>query len=227
MVTTLLIISFLLVLISFATYRWLLPKSNNQGERVLPPAPPDFKSLFAPDKKALAEMERAETQGRKEKEKQEILARAGRSERDSLLESKRFNDGEFYNQVLDILINESKTSDEIWSLASFIASEKMLRSNSNLARKCLEAFQENPNKVSFVSALHMAALSDDASVFQNVMEATIKLWQEEKLKNVNREEIREIAESEFWVLSQEARNSGAGFLLKQMMADVRHQLIKK
>lgn len=224
MVTTLLIISFLLVLISFATYRWLLPKSNNKSERVLPP-PPDFKGLFAPDEKTLAGIKKAETDARKEKEKWEILSRAEKGEFDGLIESKAFYDRAFYEQVLDVLIERAKTNAEIWSLASFIADEKTLRSNSNLARKCLEAFRENPNKVSFVAALHTAALSDDASVFQQIIETAIKFRQEERLKNVNAEEIREIAESEFWVLSQEARNSGAGFLLKQTLEDVRRKLI--
>lgn len=225
MVTTFLIISFLLVLISFATYRWLLPKSNNQNERVLPPQP-DFKSLFASDEKALAEMEKAETVARKEKEKQEILVRAGNGEIKSLIEAKALNDRDFYNRVLDILVENAKTSAEILSLASFIEDEKTLRSNSNLARKCLEEFRENSSKVSFVATLHTAALSDDASIFQETIETAIKLWQEEKLKNVNAKEIREIAESEFWILSQEARNSGAGFLLKQTLEDMRHKLIK-
>lgn len=227
MVTTLLIISFLLVLISFATYRWLLPKSNKQAENILPPAPPDFKGLFAPDEKALAETEKAESEARKEEQKREILERAEKGERDSLFQSKEFYDREFYEQVLDALVKTSETNEGLWSLASFIANDKTLRSNSNFARKCLEAFQDNPNKVSFISALHTAALSDDASVFQEVIETTVKLLQEEKLKNVNEKEVREIAESEFWVLSQEARNSGAGFLLKQTLENVRAKLGKR
>jgi len=219
MVVGLIIISFLLVLISFATYRWLLQSKSNhlieEGEQ--PPLPPKF--LFAPDEKALAEFQKSEEEARNKNRKLSLVNKARSGDKDALIEAWSFDERGFYDEILDALVEQTKTDEELWSLTAFINNES-LRANSNLARKCLESFQVNPTRQLLGKMFHVAALSDDADLFQTTIETTIKFWQEEKLAGVSREEIREIAESEFWVLSQEARNSGAGFLLKKTLAEL-------
>ncbi len=220
MIVGLFIISFLLVLISFATYRWLLqPKPNRLIEESnQPPLPPTF--LFAPDEKALAEFQRLEEEARNINQKLSLVHRAKGGDKEALVESFSLNERGFYDEVLDAFVEQTKTDEEVWSLALFVK-DKSLPANSNLADRCLSAFQKNPTRQLLGNTFHVVALSDDADLFQKTIETTIKLWQEKKLAGVSKEEIREIAESEFWVLAQEARNSGAGFLLKQTLSDLR------
>ena len=66
--------------------------------------------------------------------------------------------------------------------------------------------------------LHLAALSDDADAFERaVVEATDAL-RAGRLKEMGREDLSALVESEFWVLSSAARRTGAGFVLKQSLA---------
>ena len=45
-----------------------------------------------------------------------------------------------------------------------------------------------------------------------------------RVRNMSAEELRSLFEGEYWLLSSEAKRSGAGFLLKQRLAHVRREL---
>jgi hypothetical protein len=72
--------------------------------------------------------------------------------------------------------------------------------------------------------LHIAALSDDAGVYQAAVDATLNSWRRGTLQQISSPELQAILEGEFWVLSAKTRNSGAGFLLKRTLASVRREL---
>jgi hypothetical protein len=72
--------------------------------------------------------------------------------------------------------------------------------------------------------LHVAALSDDAAVYQNAVETALEFWRERHLSEISAPELRSILEGEFWILSSPTRGSGAGFLLKETLAGARREL---
>ena len=49
-------------------------------------------------------------------------------------------------------------------------------------------------------------------------------WRGEKLKDISPTELRTLFEGEFWVLSSRTRSSGAGFVVKQTLANARREL---
>jgi hypothetical protein len=72
--------------------------------------------------------------------------------------------------------------------------------------------------------LHVAALSNDAAVYQTAVETALEFWRGGLLSEVSAQELRAILEGEFWILSSPARSSGAGFLLKRALAVARREL---
>jgi hypothetical protein len=72
--------------------------------------------------------------------------------------------------------------------------------------------------------LHIAALSDEAAVYQTAVESVLFFWREGRLTEISPLELRSILEGEFWILSSTTRSSGAGFLLKRTLAKVRGEL---
>ena len=224
MVASLLLISFLFVLISFVTYRWLQSKSNQTNENALPPSPASFSGLFAPDEKALAEFQRAEKETRNKKRKLSLFDRANRGNKEALLETSEFGERSFYNEVLNALVENAKTSEELWSLASFISEKKTLRANTRLARACFDDWLTGPTRSSMANVLHIVALADDTALYQEAIEQILELWKSGAFQGIKANDLRNLFESEFWILADEARNSGAGFLLKQSLASVSREL---
>jgi hypothetical protein len=72
--------------------------------------------------------------------------------------------------------------------------------------------------------LHIAALADDAAVYQRAVEVALRFWREGNLPDVSAQELRSILDGEFWILSSPTRSSGAGFLLKNVLAGARREL---
>jgi len=72
--------------------------------------------------------------------------------------------------------------------------------------------------------LHLAALSNDAAVYQTAVEIALEFWRGGYLSEVSPQELRAIFEGEYWILSSATRSSGAGFLLKRTLAVARREL---
>jgi hypothetical protein len=73
--------------------------------------------------------------------------------------------------------------------------------------------------------LHVAALSGDANLYQTAIETAYQFWRERRLTEISADELRQLMESEFWILAPIVRNSGAGFVLKRKLAQLRRQLV--
>ena len=72
--------------------------------------------------------------------------------------------------------------------------------------------------------LHIAALSDDAATYQLAVDALLSAWQRGSLPRLGATDLKQLVESQFWILSPEARSGGHGFQLKRRLAGIRREL---
>lgn len=225
MVIALITSFFLLAIFSFAIYRWQRTSSNENANQALPPSP-DFKGLFAASG---AEDQRTLRAAQLEKElaelRQSLLARAAGGDKEALPEAHLSGDRNLYDEVLDALVRRAENEKQIFALASYIArSSESLPVNQQLAEAFIETWKLAPDRRATAEMLHVAALAGDAAVYQHAIELALQYWREGRLSNIRAEELAQLVESEFWVIPSNARNSGAGFLLKRKLASVRREL---
>lgn len=88
----------------------------------------------------------------------------------------------------------------------------------------IRTFQQSPNRTSTTKLLHVAALTDDAKTFGRAMELVLMSWRDRTLSELSAEDLQALFNSEYWVLSSRSRTSGAGFVLKQTLADANREL---
>ena len=154
-----------------------------------------------------------------------LLARADAGDRRTLAEARGMRDARLYGEVLDALIEEACSRQETLDvLVSHILENDDLRANSNLANRLIGQLRTTPERRRTAESLHIAALSDDAAIFERAVDTILQLWSEGRIPELSADELRELFESEYWVIAPEARRSGAGFALKQRLAEVRRQL---
>jgi len=150
-------------------------------------------------------------------------ARSGDLETLSNLDSK--NDAKLYSAVLDALNAWAfERQENLNALVSHISKSKGLRSNKQLAERMIEMWKTAPDRRSTVEMLHIAALSDDPATYQQAVELVFAFWKAGKLSELRSEEIVELLESQYWILTPHARRGGAGFTLKRTLAGVRREL---
>ncbi len=88
----------------------------------------------------------------------------------------------------------------------------------------IKAFQESPNRSSTTNLLHAAALSDNAKNFGRAIELVLLSWRDGTLSDLSARELQSLFNAEYWVLSSHTRTSGAGFVLKETLADANREL---
>ena len=88
----------------------------------------------------------------------------------------------------------------------------------------LARWQKAPERYAIGELLHIAALSDDAAVYQKAVEATLQAWHAGRLAWASPHNLHALIESEYWILAPEARQAGAGFVLKRMLVTARREL---
>jgi hypothetical protein len=221
--TVALVIAFVVLAVAaFTIYRSrrMLPEKTTAH---LPP-PTHFEGLFL--KTALEEAgDPVNRDDLDRREREAIIERAARGDIAVLSEAHDRGDAALYKEALDRLMDfSSGCQGSFEALVSAIAKSKKLRANTRLAERLIEALNLSPDRRSAAEALHVAALSDDAATYEKAIEATLRLWREGRLAELLSEELRDLFESQYWVLADRARSSGAGFLLKQRLAEVRREL---
>jgi hypothetical protein len=72
--------------------------------------------------------------------------------------------------------------------------------------------------------LHLAAICDDPDTFRKAAEIAALFWQSGQLAQFDGAELRELIDSQYWAISSDARRTGAGFVLKQRLAELRNEL---
>lgn len=215
----LLISSLLIVgLIAVFIYFWQKPARSDETE-LLPP-PPEPRGLFDPVDSEQRKL--VEKQVQAEPRRVEILALAESGSKSALDEANRAKDDSLYDEVLHRMAAAAE-GPQLLSLVSYV-SRNNLRVTNSLAEKLIESWRTAPTRNSTAEMLHVAALSNDARTYSTAVEAAMQFWRNGNLTDVSVAELRSLVEGEYWIISSRERSSGAGFLLKQTLANVRREL---
>lgn len=224
---TLFITSFLLLAgITYAIYLWQRPSSSKHVELSFPP-PPRSAGLFdddGPNEFSPRELPSGEAVAAEERNA--LLARASAGDKETLRAAQATHDAALYDEILNELVEHADSEQKLLALVSYIArSDAHLRVNNLLAEKFIESWKHTPDRNSTMKMLHVAALSGNASVYQSAIETAYQFWRDRRLQQISADELRQLIESEFWLLAPTVRNSGAGFVLKRKLAHLRRQLV--
>ena len=211
MVTTLLIISFLLLFAALTTYtlRRLYPQTTDTAPQL---PPPPAVGLFANPEHQRALTEEA-AQHAEAARRQEILARAAQGDVSVLPEVYATADEALYQTALNALLDTTDAA----TVAQFLAENEELPANARLLNDLLDTWRQNPTRRNIGHLLHLSARTGAAEVFQHTLE-TIRATE---LPDLTANELARLAESSYWLLPQTARSSGAGFVLKSELDEIR------
>jgi hypothetical protein len=92
------------------------------------------------------------------------------------------------------------------------------------AEEFIETWKQSPDRNSTAQMLHLAAVADDAEIYDRAAELVLDTWQNGKLTGVSAAELQNLLNSEYWILSSQTRSSGAGFVLKRTLARAKREL---
>lgn len=224
-----------LAAVAYTLYRKQQELNSFRADNELGPVRP--RSLFedGPDSAARQPRQLPEESGRagaeqqqqqeRQQRREQLLARAREGDYTTLAAAHGENDPPFYHALLAELMNRAARSGrDLGELASFIATDKELRSNAALSDAYVELWKAAPDLTTTARMLHLAALADDADAFRRAVDAAVAASQAGRLPQVSPGDLRALIESEFWVMTTEARVTGAGFVLKQRLAALREEL---
>ena len=218
------IVSFLvLVTAGIGLYRW--GRRPSSEARQAPPAR-DFQGLFPPSSQDSGQVPEAdEIAARNAAELREgLLARAAQGDLSCLSDAQAF-DSDLYNQVLGTLAEWSLNCQEkLQGIVSYIVQHPELRANRRIADGLVKGWVSDPRSYSAPEVIHIAALADDPEVYLEVVEAALKLWREGKLAWLSGTQLYKLLESQYWMMSADARHSGAAFPVKRELARIREEL---
>jgi len=225
-VSAILIISvFLIFVASLALLRTKRPRSDEGAEQLPPPF--GSRGLFAdiatrpPGDGGEAGAEG----GASEEPGKSLRARAERGDLAVLLDAHATGNAALYRATLDVLVERSaKSPEDLRALAALLARSDELRACPALAELLLGVWKQSPTRPATAELLRVAALSDDAETFGLAVSNVLQAWEGGRLEDASAEELRSLIEAEYWLLSSEAKRSGAGFLLKKRLADARRRL---
>jgi hypothetical protein len=220
-VSAILIISVLLVFAaSYAILRTRRSPSSSDAEQLPPGIRP--RGLFADEEQvAPAEIEESPEKLRAG----ELRERAARGDLAALDEASAAGDPALYRFVLDGAVGHcAKDEAQLRALSTYVARGEGLRSSPELAEMLLGEWRHNPGPTSTADLLRVSALSDDAGTFGRAVSEVLQLWEDGRLEGLGAEALRSLFDAEYWLLSSEAKRSGAGFVLKQKLADARRRL---
>jgi hypothetical protein len=218
MVTLLLIAVVIVSIIGIGLYFWQ-KSTPDDSERVLPPLP-HLRGLFAESSSSREEEMAIAAQ---DAERSALIARAQNGEYSALNDADQTKDAALYDRVLNTLVKRADSDAKLLSLMSYVTKNE-LPVNAELANAVVTSWQNSPDRGGTSKALHFAALSDDANVYQAAVEQALQFWREGKLSDVSAVELRALFDGEFWILSSRTRSSGAGFVLKRTLDSARREL---
>ena len=222
---TVLITSFLLfAAISYAIYRWQRSSSTEDAAPVLPPPPPTGGLFGEVSRREEEAFLAAELAANIQAQRTALLARAAAGDKKSLAEAADSGDSDLYTEVLDALTAQANSDQSLLSLVSYIARNGALRVNPGLATKFIENWKHAPDRSGTAKMLHVAALAGDAELYQQAIETAAQFWSGGRIPALSADELRQLVESEYWLLPAECRNSGAGFILKRTMTRIGREL---
>jgi hypothetical protein len=219
---------FLAFVASFVIIRTKRAQSKPDAGQLPPVMHP--RGLFGGDAPARAAEEAAdasrEEEARRAKVRAGVLrARAEAGDLEALGEAQATGDGALYSLVLDGLVARAAGSREaLRELSAHIKRTEGLRSSPALAALLLGEWRREPTRAASAELLRVSALSNDAGTFGLAVSEVLQSWEAGRLASLSAGELRSLFEGEYWLLSSEAKRSGAGFVLKQKLADARRRL---
>jgi hypothetical protein len=225
MVTLLITSFFILAFLAVAVYFWQKPASTTETESLLPPS--EWRGLFSdgiPDQSP--EVDDSETTAIHLQKRAELLQRAKSGDKSVLQEARNLinlQDASVYDEVLNSLVELADSDPKLLSLVSHVQRYE-LPVNKKLAEKFVNSCKSAPGQSSATKMLHVAALSDDAELYQAAVGNALDFWRNDHLSEISPHELLAILEGEFWILSAQVRSSGAGFLLKRTLSSARREL---
>lgn len=214
----------LLAAVAYRIFRKQQELNSYRAERELYASEP--RSLFAHghDPAEAARLSAEEAARSAAELRSSLLTRAAGGDYTALADAARATDPTLYGAVLAASLGRANDSEEnLRALAAFVAADSGLRGSRELADAYRKLWERAPDRAGVALLLHLAALSDDAETFGDAITAAALALRGGRL-NLSGEDLRALAESEFWVLSTESRTTGAGFVLKQRLASLRQEL---
>lgn len=228
MVTVLITSFLLLAAILYAVSRRQTPESRERSHEYVLPHAEGFSGLFAEEAaREQRELKQAAEQAARETERAELLSRAAAGERSALLDARRSDDARLYDEVLTTLVEQIASDKALLALVSYMLREEpAFKVNRRLAERFIEAWRRAPDRSFTAKMLHVTALANDAALYRKALEAVLDVWRAGLIEGLSAGEFRSLAESEYWLLSQNERSSGQGFLLKLKLAALRRELTR-
>jgi hypothetical protein len=224
-------LSLLVIVFAYSRRKHRLPGNSRPGPE--PPTQP-YHGLFSAPLMADADLQAAQDEAAHAAEEWRVrlLARAAQGDVSALTEAQPVP--ALYGEVLTTLVERASSEQPavkangptagVDELASYIARHEGLRANARLAGAVIEKWAEAPSRRALVGTLHVAALADDAACYQAAVKAVLGVWRAGRLPGLSASELYSAVESQYWLLSPEARESGAGFALKEFLAAARREL---
>ncbi|HEX7175898.1 MAG TPA: hypothetical protein VF240_11620 [Pyrinomonadaceae bacterium] len=223
-----LIISFfLLAAISFVLYRTKRQSLKSAAEQDFFPTP--ARGLFEDDSRGAAGGDGggaglASIPYTHAGDAARLRERASRGELAALGEARLTGDKKLYDEVLGALLKRDPSAENVRAVAAHVIAGRDLRASRMLAGALLTLWRLSPDNVPVTDFLRVAALSDDAGVYRAAVEEVAEAWEQGRFPGRSAEDLCRLFESEYWVLAPEAIRTGAGFRLKQQLAEVRRRL---
>jgi hypothetical protein len=215
---------FIIGLLAIALY-FRAPRAKGSEHDLLPPleTPRGLFSDENPSEYAALPAVSSERETDREARRIFLRERARTGDKNVLNEAHALADEQLYYELLDEFTAVTDSGAKLLSLVSYVTRNE-LPINRKLAESVITSWRNSPDRSSTATTLHLSALADDADLFRSTVEAALSFWQQGLLPNVSAAELRALFDGEFWVLSAQSRNSGAGFILKRTLASARREL---
>ena len=214
MVTLLITSVFVFGLIAIAIFFW--QKAANTSQPIELPLPPQPAGLFS-------DFKPAELPSPTEDPKKAVIESATKGDRTALAQAHALNDSALYEEVLNLFVEQIDSEPKLLSLVSHVTRNELPVTKA-LAKRSIDYWENSSDKDSTAKMLHLAALSDDAETFRQVVELALSSWRNGKLPDISAVELQSLINGEFWILSSNTRSSGAGFVLKRTLATAKREL---
>lgn len=189
------------------------------------------RGLFEPTDEEIDVFERAEKEKLRADElknqKRILLERAENNDFTVLIEAAKTGDLQFYEKALDLLTERNKAEPEnLLRFAAFLSGGK-LQTNKTFSNALLGEWSANSQTASLPTVLHVSALTDSAEIYLQTVEAIFDSWKENKLTKISASDLFAAFDAHFRLLPTSARASGAGFMLKEKLGNIRREVSGK
>jgi hypothetical protein len=217
----------LLALIGYAARRWRGQHSFLPEAEQFQLQSPRFSKLFPTTNDDLAHIEQFKQKQIFADQREKLLTWASLVDFSNLdnrpiLEDKKLW-AKSWQTAIEILTERAVSEDDVRRLTAFCLSNAF-DVNNNLVIAFQKIWASAPDARTTAEMFRLAAHADDAETFLEVLIEAEHFVKTGALSEFSAPEICELAESHRWLLSQSSRTSGAGFLIKEKMAELRREI---